>query len=116
MILTKTKLDDAELVRLISIKSRVGAVALYDRYAKALMLVIICITPQKKIAESILEQTYIKACYSFENHTPEKQTVLSWMMNIAQNIANEHQSSLLRATSKINDHRPNPGLIKSIYI
>jgi len=89
MIIKNSRLDDAELFRLISIKSRVGAEALYDRYAAALMLAIIRITPQKEIAESVLEQTYIKAWYSFENYTPEKETLLAWMMCIAREMANE---------------------------
>jgi hypothetical protein len=57
MIIKNSRLDNAELARLISINSRVGAEALYVRYAKVLMLVIIRITPQKEIAESVLEQT-----------------------------------------------------------
>ncbi len=80
-------MTDDDLVKLMLSKNRAGAEALYDRYAHVLFLAIIRISPQKHIAESILQQTYAKAWHSFENYAPEKQTVLAWMMSIARNIA-----------------------------
>ncbi len=43
MIITKSGPDDAELIRLISLKSRTGAELLYHRYAMVLLLVIVLI-------------------------------------------------------------------------
>ena len=112
-------MTDANLCKLILLKSRSGAEEIYDRYAKALFLAIIRISPKKEIAELILEQVFIKAWHSFENYRPEKETLLAWMMSIAREMANDRVSVMLpvnRCIDKINDDIPNPGLIKSTYI
>lgn len=78
MIIRKPGVDDAELVRLISIKSRAGAEVLYDRYAMVLLLVIIRIVPGKKEAEGVLEQTYIKVRNSFDVYIQQNGKMLLW--------------------------------------
>ena len=112
-------MTDADLFKLILLKSRLGAEELYDRYAKALFLAIIRISPKKEIAELVLEQVFLKAWHSFENYRPEKETLLAWMMSIAREMANERISGMLptnRYIDKINDDISNRGLIKSTDI
>ncbi len=89
---------DADLCKLILLKSRLGAEELYDRYAKALLLAIIRISKKKEIAESVLEQVFFKAWHSFENYIPEKETLLAWMMRIAREMANEAVSTSINLT------------------
>ncbi|MCO5937439.1 hypothetical protein NAF17_17965 [Mucilaginibacter sp. RB4R14] len=86
MIIRKPKVDDAELVRLISLKSRAGAEVLYDRYAMVLLLVIIRIVPEKKEAEAVLEQTFIKVWNSFDVYIRQNGKLLPWMIVIARNL------------------------------
>ena len=77
MIITNPGLDDAELVRLISLKSRVGAEVLYDRYAKFLLLVIFHIIPQKKITEDIIEETFLLAWSFIDDFSLKKKSFLT---------------------------------------
>ena len=86
MIIRKPKVDDAELVRLISLKSRAGAEVLYDRYTMVLSLVIIRIVPGKKEAEAVLEQTFIKVWNSFNVYIRQNGKLLPWMIVIARNL------------------------------
>ncbi len=86
MIIRKPKVDDAELVRLISLKSRAGAEVLYDRYTMVLSLVIIRIVPEKKEAEAVLEQTFIKVWNSFDVYIRQNGKLLPWMIVIARNL------------------------------
>jgi len=89
MIITNPGLDDAELVRLISLKSRVGAEVLYDRYAKFLLLVIFHIIPQKKITEDILEETFLLAWSFIDDFSFEKEKFFNWTIRIARNLAKD---------------------------
>ena len=89
MMIIKPGVDDAELVRLISLKSRAGAEVLYDRYAMVLLLVIIRIVPGKKEAEGVLEQTYIKVWNSFDLYIQQNEKLLPWMIVIARNLAKD---------------------------
>lgn len=66
-----------------------GAEALYDQYSQVLLLAIIRIVPQKKIAEDLLEQTFIKAWHSFDLYSTQQGTVLTWMMAIARGLAKD---------------------------
>ncbi|MEB0260302.1 MULTISPECIES: sigma factor [unclassified Mucilaginibacter] len=86
MIIRKPGVDDAELVRLILLKSRAGAEVLYDRYAMVLLLVIIRIIPEKKEAEAVLEQTFIKVWNSFDVYIQQNGKLLPWMIVIARNL------------------------------
>lgn len=104
MIIRQPKVDDAELVRLISIKSRVGTVALYDRYAKALMLVIIHIVPGKKEAEAVLEQTYIKVWNSFDHYIQQNEKLLPWMIVIARNLAKDAVKGKFISSKKVSQN------------
>jgi len=89
MNISKPFLSNEELEIYLSSKTRGCAEALYDKYANALFLTIIRIVPQKETAEDVLEQTFIEAWNSFELYSSERRTILSWMMGIAHNLANE---------------------------
>ena len=82
-------MSNEELVIYLSSKTRASAEVLYDRYANALFLTIIRIVPKKEIAEDILERTFIKAWNSFELYSSDRGTILSWMIVIARDMANE---------------------------
>lgn len=89
MIIKNPGLDDAELVRLISLKSRVGAEALYDGYAKVLMLVIFRFVPERKLAADILEGTILKAWNTIDDYSFEKEKFLNWIIRIARDLAKD---------------------------
>jgi len=82
-------MTDEEIVKLVILKNRAGAEALYDRYATAIFLAIIRIIPQKDKAEDILKQTYIKVWNSFDNFESKNGKLLAWMRSIACSLANE---------------------------
>ena len=103
-MIIKPGVDDAELVRLISLKSRAGAEVLYDRCAKALMLVIIRIVPGKKEAEAVLEQTYIKVWNSFDHYIQQNEKLLPWMIVIARNLAKDSVKGKFISSKKVSQN------------
>ena len=110
MIIRKTEVDDAELVRLISLKSKAGAEVLYDRYAMVLLLVIIRIIPGKKEAEAVLEQTFIKVWNSFDHYIQQHGKLLPWMIVIARNLAKD---AVMGKIISIRDGRQNLKKVKA---
>jgi hypothetical protein len=60
MFVKSPRLADIEIARLVHLKNRAAAEALYDGYASALFLAIYRIVPQKQVAENILEQTFVE--------------------------------------------------------
>lgn len=89
MIFINSALTDAEVVRLVRLKGRAGAEALYDRYAIALLVAIIRIVPQKEMAEDTLEKTFIKIWNTFDLYSPKNQKLFTWMIRIARDKAKE---------------------------
>ncbi|MCO5951137.1 hypothetical protein [Mucilaginibacter flavidus] len=110
MIITKPGPNDAELIRLISLKSRTGAEFLYDRYAMVLLLVIIRIVPEKKEAVAVLEQTFIKIWNSFDLYIQQNGKLLPWMIVIARNLA---KNAVMGKIISIRDGRQNLKKVKA---
>ncbi|MBK0377738.1 RNA polymerase sigma factor [Mucilaginibacter segetis] len=100
-VYTKTYLTEAEIVTAIKTKSRTGAEALYDMYARTLFYSIIRIVKTREVAEDVLQKVFLKIWNSFNLYDPEKGRLYTWMINIARNMAMDelrskrHHNSLL---------------------
>jgi DNA-directed RNA polymerase specialized sigma24 family protein len=87
--LRQPRLNEEELIRLVRTKQRRAAEALYDQYSSALFLAIIRIIPEKDMAYSTLQATYVAAWNTFYTYNAHKDgPLLRWMMAIARNLAN----------------------------
>ncbi len=84
------RLTETELVTELRCRSRAGAEALYDRYAKALWLAIFRLVPEQDAAGELLCETYLAAWRTLESYDETEQTVLAWMMAIARKRALLH--------------------------
>ena len=60
---------------------------LYDRYAKALFVVIYQIVPQQEMAEDILQEVFVKIWQNIHSYDAGKGRLYTWMLNIAHNQA-----------------------------
>lgn len=66
---------------------------LYDKYAAALYGHIYKQVNNKKMAEEILQQTFLKIWHNLPARVTLKNHLLIWMMNVARNITTERISS-----------------------
>lgn len=82
-------LGEERLIEEISIKSRIGAEALYDMYSKSLYGAILKIVRNKEIAEDVLQNSFIKIWYSFAMYNAEKGRLFTWMLCITRNLARD---------------------------
>jgi RNA polymerase sigma factor (sigma-70 family) len=80
---------EEKLLEAIRIKSRVGAVALYDMYSNTLYGVITRIVKNKEMAEDVLQETFIKIWDSFGKYDASKGRFFTWMSCIARNMAKD---------------------------
>lgn len=86
---TRKQLSEEDLIYHIGIKSRIGAEALYDQYAKNFFGVICLIIPNKMIAEDILQMALTKIWYSFDSYDPSKGRLFTWMLVLVRNMAKD---------------------------
>lgn len=99
---------EEKLLEAIKIKSRVGAVALYDMYSGTLYGVITRIVKNKEMAEDILQESFIKIWESFDKYDTSKGRFYTWMNCIARNMAKDalrsRQYHEYLNTGPIDDH------------
>lgn len=76
-----------ELVRLLKAKDERGLSYLFDHYAAALNGIIQRIVLSEKLAEEILQQTFLKIWDKIDTYDPDKSTLFTWMSRIARNSA-----------------------------
>ena len=99
---------EEKLLEAIRIKSRVGAVALYDMYSNTLYGVISRIVKNKEMAEDVLQDSFIKIWESFDKYDASKGRFFTWMSCIARNMAKDilrsRQYHEFLNTAPIDDH------------
>lgn len=60
---------------------------LYDRYAPMLFGIIYRIVPDKKEAENLLQDCFVKIWNHIASYNPERGALATWLINIARNTA-----------------------------
>jgi len=78
---------DESLLQMILDKSRPGAEAVYDRYARVLHLAIFRIVQQRELADDLLEKTFCKIWNDIDQYNKLQAPLLAWMLAIAKNTA-----------------------------
>jgi len=71
----------------IRTKSRVGAEALYDQYAKVLSLAIFRIVRNRDLTDLILEKTIHYIWDNTALYNEQQAPLLTWMLGIGKNLA-----------------------------
>lgn len=82
--------DQPEFLQMIRSRSRSGAEALYDQYAKVLGLAIFRIVQQRELTGIILEKTICKIWDNADLYNEQEMPLLTWMLAIAKRLAIEY--------------------------
>ncbi|MEM8965952.1 MAG: sigma-70 family RNA polymerase sigma factor [Bacteroidota bacterium] len=72
---------------LLKEKKRSALEYLYDHYNEALYGVVFRIVQQEKIAEEVLQDTFLKIWNNIATYDSGKGRLFTWMLNIARNLA-----------------------------
>jgi len=75
------------LIKLLKEKDEQGLTYLYDHYAAALNGIILRIVGSEKVAEEVLQQTFLKIWQKIDTYDIKKSTLFTWMSRIARNTA-----------------------------
>ena len=86
-------LSTFELLQQIQAKSRVGAEALYDQYAKVLRLTIFRVLPDVEQTDVILEKTIHHIWNNAAQYNEQQAPLLAWMLGIAKNLASQQMAT-----------------------
>jgi RNA polymerase sigma factor (sigma-70 family) len=119
------KIEEEELVRLLTQQDRKAIEILYDNYSTALYGVIHRIVQSDEIAEDLLQETFVKIWKSFSMYNASKGRLFTWIMNIARNLAidkvrskdfvnsskNQSLDNIVSFVEMQNNHAPNPDTI-----
>lgn len=92
----RAAMQDVQLYELVS-KLKEGhqpsLSILYDRYAAALLGVIMKTVPQQETAEDLLQEVFVKIWQKAHQYQEEKGSFFTWMLNIARNHAIDYYRS-----------------------
>lgn len=80
-------IDEPQLVSLLQRKERTALAYLYDHYSPALYGVIHRIVGKEKVAEEVLQDTFVKIWDKIDTYDPDKGRLFTWMLNISRNLA-----------------------------
>lgn len=83
----RIKIEEEELVQLLSSREVKGLEILYDNYSPVLYGVIFRILRNESLAEEVLQDTFLKIWNNFTQYDSAKGRLFSWMINIARNSA-----------------------------
>jgi RNA polymerase sigma factor (sigma-70 family) len=101
---TKISLPEAELIRAIRQKEKIGAEALYDMYSASLFGVIVRIVQDEELAADLLQDAFVKIWNSFDLYDEKKGRLFTWMVNLARNLSvDKLRSKDFRNNSKNQD-------------
>ena len=75
---------------------------LYDNYSGALYGTIIRMVSEEEIAQDLLQETFVKIWKSFSSYNAQKGRLYTWMVNIARNLAIDHNPTRSFKTSEKN--------------
>jgi RNA polymerase sigma factor (sigma-70 family) len=119
------KIEEEELVRLLSTQDKKAVGILYDNYSTALYGVIHRIVQSEEIAEDTLQEAFVKIWKTFGMYDSSKGRLFTWIMNIARNLAidkvrskdfinsskNQSIDNIVSFIDLDNNHVPNPDTI-----
>lgn len=85
--------DESAFVALLKSKKKEGMEQLYDRYSESLFGIIYSVVRDLKIAEDILQDTFVKIWQNIDSYDSSKGRLFTWMLNVARNGAIDYTRS-----------------------
>jgi RNA polymerase sigma-70 factor (ECF subfamily) len=77
--------DDARLVRAVAEGSQDALASLYDRHADAVFAVATRLTPDRQVAEEVVQETFLALWNRAELFDPSAGSLAAWLHTIARN-------------------------------
>ena len=77
--------DDAQLVRAVAEGSQDALASLYDRHADAVFAVATRLTPDRQVAEEVVQETFLALWNRAELFDPSAGSLAAWLHAIARN-------------------------------
>ncbi|HEY0667294.1 MAG TPA: RNA polymerase sigma factor [Sphingobacteriaceae bacterium] len=108
----KISLPEAEIIKAIRNRERIGAEALYDMYSSSLYGIIYRIIQDEESGQDLLQETFVKIWNSIDSYDETKGRLFTWMVNIARNLSiDKLRSKDFRNSSKNRDIENSVNLI-----
>ncbi|MBC7426237.1 MAG: RNA polymerase sigma factor [Bacteroidia bacterium] len=107
---TKTKYDEATLVKLLKSKEKEAFSYLYENYSSVLYGVIMKVMDMQEEANDVLQDAFVKIWRNIESYDTNKGRLYTWMLNIARNTAIDY----LRSKQHKNESK-NQNIEDSVY-
>lgn len=82
-----TPSSDEYIIDLLHHRDTKGVGLMYDKYASALLGVVLRVVQSKEISEEVLQDVFAKAWRNFESFDSTKGKLFTWLINIARNAA-----------------------------
>lgn len=98
---------DAQLVALLKEGDEEAFARLYDNYAALLFGVIVRIVEDRREAENLLQDCFVKIWQRADRYDPEKGKLVTWLINIARNTAIDYTRSKYFSQKKKNQNLDN---------
>ena len=76
-----------DILTLLRNKNEQGLSMLYDRYAQALLGIILSIVQHRETSEEILQETFLKVWNNIDQFQEQRGTLCTWMATIARHKA-----------------------------
>ena len=77
--------DDVQLVRAVAEGSQDALASLYDRHADAVFAVATRLTPDRQVAEEVVQETFLALWNRAELFDPSAGSLAAWLHTIARN-------------------------------
>lgn len=81
------KLNETEIIQLLRQREKSGLSALYEQYSGMVFGLICRIIRAEDIAESVMQDSFLKVWKKIDSYDPDKGRFLTWVLNIARNTA-----------------------------
>ncbi len=78
---------DNQLISLLKAGDEAAYAKLYDDYSSLLYGIILRVVGDKRDAENLLQDCFVKVWQNAERYDPEKGRLVTWLINIARNTA-----------------------------
>ena len=78
---------DAELVSMLQSGDETAFALLYDRYSALLFGIIVRVVAERREAENLLQDCFVKIWQNIGRYDPSKGRLATWLINIARNTA-----------------------------
>ena len=79
--------EDARLVDRLAAGEATALEALYDRYAGVIFALVLRVVADRRIAEELLQEVFLRAWQHADAYRSSRGRVLTWLLGIARNLA-----------------------------